>query len=61
MSENKIKISKKSYGSYNVISIRIKESTLRRIEELAAKTNRSRNEIINILLEDTATNAEIEE
>ena len=52
---------KKGGGEYKVISIRIKEDTLNLIESIAAKTNRSRNEVINIILEDAASNIEISE
>lgn len=36
---------------YRVFSIRIKEDTVSRIEDISAKTERSRNELINLLLE----------
>lgn len=61
MEHKKIAISKKGGGEYKVISIRIKEDTLNLIESIAAKTNRSRNEVINIILEDAASNIEISE
>ena len=61
MEHKKITISKKGGGEYTVISIRIKEDTLNLIESIAAKTNRSRNEVINIILEDAASNIEISE
>ena len=44
-----------------VISIRIKEELLTQIDTLAALSNRSRNEVINLLLRDAAARAEIEE
>lgn len=44
-----------------VISIRIKEELLGQIDSLASRSNRSRNEIINLLLRDAAARAEIEE
>jgi len=44
---------------YHQISVRIKESTLDKIEDLVKKSNRSRNEIINILLENSVDNVEI--
>lgn len=61
MEHKQITISKKGGGEYKVISIRIKEDTLNLIESIAAKTNRSRNEVINIILEDAASNIEISE
>lgn len=44
-----------------VISIRIKEDLLGHIDLLASQSNRSRNEIINLLLRDAVGRAEIEE
>ncbi len=35
---------------HKIISVRIKEELLDQIDSIAAKTNRSRNEIINLLL-----------
>lgn len=44
-----------------VISIRIKEELLGQIDSLASQSNRSRNEVINLLLQDAVARAEIEE
>lgn len=44
-----------------VISIRIKEELLVQLDELATQSNRSRNEVINLLLRDAVGRAEIEE
>lgn len=44
-----------------VISIRIKEELLGQLDELASQSNRSRNEVINLLLRDAVGRAEIEE
>ena len=51
MSEE-IKISKKLKGEdgYKVVSVRMKDSLLTRLDHLSEETNRSRNELINILL-----------
>ena len=50
-----IKISKKVHrkgeDGHKVVSVRMKEETLARLDELSAKTNRSRNELINMLLD----------
>ena len=35
---------------YKIVSVRMKESMLDRLEELATATNRSRNELINLLI-----------
>ncbi len=61
MEKNKIKISKKGDDGYKVISIRIKEKTLEFIEDISAQSNRSRNEVINILLENAVKETEIED
>ena len=42
----------KGEDGYRVFSVRVKETTVQRLEELSAQTNRSRNELINILLGD---------
>ncbi len=59
MPKDIIKIKRRGDDGYKVISIRIKESTLNKLEDLVKKTNRSRNEIINILLENSVDNVEI--
>lgn len=61
MERKKITITKKGEDGYKVISVRIKERTLEAIDCIAAQTNRSRNEVINILLENAVDNTEIEE
>ena len=59
-----IKISKKDKmrgdDGYKTFSIRIKDETAAALEELAEKTNRSRNELINIILEHGINNVEID-
>ena len=60
-----IKIKKRSplrgEDGNKVISIRIKEELLAQLDALAAQSNRSRNEVINLLLQDAAARAEIED
>ena len=60
MGRNAIKINKKGDDGYKVISVRLKEGTLEKIDDLSLKSNRSRNEIINILLESSVEEAEVE-
>ncbi len=60
MGRNTIKINKKGDDGYKVISVRLKEGTLEKIDDLSLKSNRSRNEIINILLESSVEEAEVE-
>jgi len=65
MSNKKIIISKKSNlkgeDGYKTFSIRIKDTTVKQLDEIAKETNRSRNELINIFLEFAAANCEIGE
>ena len=53
--EKEIKITKKAArrgdDGYKVVSVRMKEEMIGRLDELSAKTNRSRNELINLLLD----------
>ena len=52
MGQERITISKKrGEDGYRVVSVRMREETLRKLDEITAKTNRSRNELINILVE----------
>ena len=46
MAKTVIKINKKGDDGYKVISVRIKEGTLEKIDDLSQKSNRSRNESI---------------
>lgn len=59
MTKNVITINKKGEDGHRIISVRIKEGTLKKIDDLSAKSNRSRNEIINILLESAVDVVEI--
>ena len=59
MVKGTIKINKKGDDGYKVISVRLKEGTLRKIDELSQKSNRSRNELINIILENSVDDVEI--
>lgn len=61
MARDTIKISKRGDDGYRVISVRIKEGTLARIDEAAGRTNRSRNEVINLILDHGVEVLEIEE
>lgn len=53
--EREIKITKKvprkGDDGYKIVSVRMKEELLEKLESLSGKTNRSRNELINLLLE----------
>lgn len=62
---DKLKISKrtafKGEDGYKVFSIRIKDEIADQLDDLAKKTNRSRNELINIILRFGIDNCEIED
>ena len=60
--KNKLIIEKKRIkgeDGYKTFSIRIKEETLMKLESIAASANRSRNELINIMLDWAINNCEI--
>ena len=60
--KDKLVIEKKSLkgeDGYKTFSIRIKEETVRRLDDLAIETNRSRNELINILLDFAIEHSEV--
>lgn len=44
---------------YKIFSIRIKEETSKKLDALSQETNRSRNELINIMLDWSIDNIEI--
>ena len=41
----------KAGSEYKIVSVRMRESLLNQLDSISAQTNRSRNEIINLLLE----------
>lgn len=60
--KDKLIINKKSLkgeDGYKTFSIRIKDETVSKLDKLAEKTNRSRNELINILLDFAIENSEV--
>lgn len=60
MSDNTLKIKRRGEDGYKVISVRIKEDTLEALDKLAADTNYSCNELINLLLKHGVENVEVE-
>ena len=56
-----VKSSRKGDDGYKVVSVRMKDDTIERLESLSTKTNRSRNELINLLLESAINIVKIEE
>ncbi len=60
--KEKLIINKKSLkgeDGYKTFSIRIKDETVASLDRLAKLTNRSRNELINILLDYAIENSEV--
>ncbi len=60
MNKDVIKLSKRGDDGYKVISVRLRERTLEKIDQAAGATNRSRNEVINIILDHGVEILEIE-
>ncbi len=60
MKNDPIIIKKRGEDGNRIITVRISETTLAKLDELAAASNRSRNELINIILAYGVENAEIE-
>jgi len=61
--KEKLIIKKRSFkgdDGYRTFSVRIKEETVEKLEDLASKTGRSRNELIGILLEYAIANSEVQ-
>ena len=63
--DKEIKIMKKTPrrgdDGYKIVSVRMKEEMLDRLDRLAAQTNRSRNELINLLLDSAMEIVKVEE
>ena len=49
----------KGEDGYKTFSIRIKEDTVQKLNNLSEQTNRSRNELINILLDFAIENCQV--
>ena len=60
MSDSVLKIKRRGEDGYKIISVRIREETLAELDRIAAETNYSRNELINLLLSYGVKNVEIE-
>ena len=60
--ENKLIINKKGVrgeDGYKTFSVRIKEETVAKLNKLSEETNRSRNELVNILLDSAIENSKV--
>ena len=60
MNNEPLRIHRRGEDGNRMISVRIREETLAELDRLAAETNYSRNELINILLAHGVKNVEIE-
>lgn len=58
--EKPLKIKRRGEDGNRVITVRIAEDILSQLDELSKETNRSRNELINIILRHGINNIEIE-
>ncbi len=60
MKNDPLIIKKRGEDGNRIITVRIREDTLAELDRLAAESNRSRNELINIILAHGVKNIEIE-
>lgn len=60
MSKEPLKIKKRGEDGHKIISVRIKLELLEKVDAIAESTNRSRNEVINLILSHGVDNIEIE-
>ena len=59
MAENPLRIKRRGEDGNRIISVRISEDILAELDKLAAETNRSRNELINMALQYALDNREL--
>ena len=57
----KKKIARRGDDGYKTVSVRMKDELIEKLDGLSADTNRSRNELINILLDAAVDIVKIEE
>ena len=50
---------KKGEDGHKIVSVRMRDEPLARLDDLSAQTNRSRNELINLLLEEALQNVTV--
>lgn len=60
MGKESIIIKKRGEDGSKIITVRIKEDTLKALDDIAAESNYSRNELINIILKHGVNNIEIQ-
>ena len=59
MNNNSLKIKKRGEDGNKIISVRIKEDTLKELDRISKESNYSRNELINLILRYGIDNLEI--
>ena len=57
----KKKVAKRGDDGYKIVSVRMKDELIEKLDDLSTDTNRSRNELINILLEAAVDIVKVEE
>ena len=57
----KKKVAKRGDDGYKIVSVRMKDELIDKLDRLSADTNRSRNELINLLLQASVDIVKIEE
>ena len=57
----KKKTTKRGDDGYKIVSVRMKEELIDRLDQLSAESNRSRNELINLLLHAAIDIVKVEE
>lgn len=57
----KKKTTKRGDDGYKIVSVRMKDELIEKLDRLSVDTNRSRNELINILLEASVDIVKVEE
>ena len=55
------KVAKRGDDGYRIVSVRMKDELIEKLDRLSTDTNRSRNELINILLEAAVDIVKVEE
>lgn len=60
MKNEPLRIKKRGEDGNRLISVRISEDTLTKLDKIATETNYSRNELINLILAHGVENIEIE-
>lgn len=57
----KKKVAKRGDDGYKVVSVRMKDELIAKLDNISADSNRSRNELINLLLEASVDIVKIED